>query len=324
MDLIPYNSKLVPNARGIPNCGNSCYYNSLMQSLISCSSFYFELLKLKRNELYMPPYIKLLFDQYFEAVSNSNLLKPNDDYKFFEHAVSEKMIAHLKFAPNTQQDADHALKQIFAQLDILPNVSRLFMHRYRVESFCHQCEKIVKIDYQENSSIAVPWHFIFNKKNNSQTPIQNYLLQSQEVHEGWTCPVCSSKEQKKKTSYLVMLPEILVLVLDNYKSDEEKRDFDYTDELIFPLNKKQFLHYTLVARILHSGGVGGGHYTADALRRNGWYKFNDNTVTKLSELHSPITPSDAPSDAPYSIAPSPNKNVYMLFYHFKKINNDIP
>ena len=38
-DLQPYNPQRAPAARGMPNLGNTCYYNSLMQALISIPGF---------------------------------------------------------------------------------------------------------------------------------------------------------------------------------------------------------------------------------------------------------------------------------------------
>ena len=39
MDILKYNNDLIPNPVGLNNFGNTCYLNSLLQCLLSCSSF---------------------------------------------------------------------------------------------------------------------------------------------------------------------------------------------------------------------------------------------------------------------------------------------
>ncbi len=134
-----------------------------------------------------------------------------------------------------------------------------------------------------------------------QTNLHSHILKNKEICEqGYICKKCGSKDEKIKTSTLTMLPEILILVLDNYKSDHEKQDFNYPKKMMFPSGGKSLV-YKFISRVQHSGGVGGGHYVADAIRNDGWYHFNDNHVAKLSSI------------------PKSNKYTYMAFYHYEKI-----
>ena len=46
-------------------------------------------------------------------------------------------------------------------------------------------------------------------------------------------------------------------------------------------NKK--ILYNLIGIINHYGGAFYGHYTANCLNRNRWYKFNDEIVLEMKE-----------------------------------------
>ena len=78
-----------------------------------------------------------------------------------------------------------------------------------------------------------------------------------------------------------------------YNSRPIRRGNDVEIKKFFILRKNRFFatlnannkEYKLCAMVNHSGGTGGGHYTAACRRKNGsWIMANDNFITELNGL----------------------------------------
>ena len=61
------------------------------------------------------------------------------------------------------------------------------------------------------------------------------------------------------------------------------------------------LKYKLKSDILHSGGLGGGHYVARGYRDGKYYMFNDSSVHEIDSMNS-------------------TANTYMMFYELEHFN----
>jgi len=112
----------------------------------------------------------------------------------------------------------------------------------------------------------------------------------------WFCPMCRSCQPATKTLSVWRYPDFLIIHLKRFiyvKKDDigcqkvdNRVDFpleglDMTPYLAGPLQQggEQFQLY---ATVNHSGGPGGGHYTAYACHpiHNTWHLFNDSSVSK--------------------------------------------
>jgi len=135
------------------------------------------------------------------------------------------------------------------------------------------------------------------------------------ANDPWYCPKCKEFHQAMKKFDLFKLPQILVVHLKRFQYSKWSRDKLSTvvDFPIEGLDLSSFLHdkspdkdtiYDLFAVSNHSGGLGGGHYTAYAKNKfdNKWYLFNDSSCSLVSE--SNIVSSSA----------------YVLFYSKKSKN----
>jgi len=115
--------------------------------------------------------------------------------------------------------------------------------------------------------------------------------------EQWYCSECKEHHSAFKKLDLWSLPEILVIHLmrfqyaqNTYFVHRQKlddlvtfplKDLDLGEFVLNPADKDRAM-YDLYAVSEHSGGLGGGHYTATALDDNTgvWYHYNDSVVTR--------------------------------------------
>ncbi|KAL5196698.1 hypothetical protein ABZP36_000210 [Zizania latifolia] len=112
----------------------------------------------------------------------------------------------------------------------------------------------------------------------------------------WYCPCCKKHQQAMKKLDLWRLPEVLVIHLKRFSYTQFIRnkletfvDFPICDlDLSSYVTDKSELsscHYRLYAISNHYGNMGGGHYTASIYHEDskGWYKFDDECVTPITE-----------------------------------------
>jgi ubiquitin carboxyl-terminal hydrolase 4/11/15 len=122
----------------------------------------------------------------------------------------------------------------------------------------------------------------------------------------WYCPKCKEHVRAFKKFDLFTLPKILIVHLKRFRYAQSSfymhRDkittlvtfpIEYLDLAPFVLGPQsnQPLVYDLFAVSEHSGGLGGGHYTATAKNPDNqkWYCFNDSS-TSQSSADDAVTP----------------------------------
>lgn len=250
MSNIKYNPDLSPAPIGLPNTGVICYFNSFLQSLISCSSF-IEVL----NNIKNPNPLCILLKRLSAGESVSLEI-----FKTFKSKVGNK------FA-NGQEDTNELFIQF---MDVLacPELDMLFESRFRTLLKCENCG-YSKMASQPDENI-----FIDLSRENITNFVQNLRFSSQHL-EDYRCEKCN-KCHVKAYRKMTLTPECLVIVLKKYK---EKWSADIPTE--FNIDKYK---YRLIATNDHSGGMSGGHYWARILRKNKYFVANDSNITKLESL----------------------------------------
>ncbi|KAF0690341.1 Aste57867_18272 [Aphanomyces stellatus] len=116
----------------------------------------------------------------------------------------------------------------------------------------------------------------------------------------WYCPKCKTHVRALKKFDLFSLPDILLVHLKRFRYAQNSyfvhRDkintlvtfpiegLDMGEFVIGPTDPNASTVYDLYAVSEHSGGLGGGHYTAKAKnpRNNKWYSFNDSYASESS------------------------------------------
>jgi len=178
--------------------------------------------------------------------------------------------------------------------------------------------QIISLESGEVLSTTPEPYFMVNlsipKENKSPTLINCFDLyvegESLENENAWYNEVTKSKQNvKKKISYW-SLPNILVIDIKRFNSNNIKNqilvDFPLEDlnlsKYVIGYKKDSYV-YTLYGICNHSGNVFGGHYTSYVKNANDkWYHFNDTNVSEIKDPTQLVSPK-----------------AYCLFYRKKSI-----
>ena len=309
-NLIRYNPKFELNPVGFHNKGATCYFNAMIQSLLSCTSFISVIVsdKKKYNE---NPITKAFID----IIENSKT-KPNSVYMISSNIwdimmdiLSKKNKSNMFMQLSGQQCAREGFHYLLDSIDSLRDIQNLFIHRYNTLIKCFDCDKCVSDVKRVNNLFEVQPELKneqidkFKKYHNGDIdPDGNILMdrflekQFGYVDKDFICPKCKMKGEKLTVDCLVMVPEILVVLSKKY-SNGQKLDIytNFPEYMEFTSNTENRLKYSAVSQIEHAGGLNGGHYWAICKRAGGWYNLND----------SSISPGEF----------KPTNNTYMVFYH---------
>jgi len=107
----------------------------------------------------------------------------------------------------------------------------------------------------------------------------------------WYNEETSSYEDAKRGYIFWSLPDIFIIDIKRWNNNGQKKQLLITSELtnidfskyVKGYNKESYT-YDLYGICNHSGGAGGGHYTAHIKNANNkWYEFNDTSVNEISE-----------------------------------------
>ncbi|KAI0179967.1 ubiquitin carboxyl-terminal hydrolase-like protein [Hypoxylon sp. FL1284] len=111
----------------------------------------------------------------------------------------------------------------------------------------------------------------------------------------WFCPRCKEHRRASKKFDIWKTPDILIIHLKRFSSSGFRRDklevlvdfpienLDITSRVLHKEDGKQEV-YDLIGVDCHWGGLGGGHYTAQAKNflDGKWYNYNDPSVSQVS------------------------------------------
>lgn len=325
MNLINYNPNLELRPFGFNNLGSTCYFNAVLQSLLSCTSFVEKLLYNKNNKYYKEnPVIKNITELIEMALLNNNSNDVNLINKIQQMSpnIWHKMIM-LLYKKNNIKDNNYMIGQqcaregfhcLLESMDNVDDIQNIFLHRYKNMIYCIDCKKCVSNVDSVCSLFEVQPDlkteqierfkkfdiFLDDNENNFNSEMNKFLLkQTGYVDKYYICPECKKKGEKYKISCLVMVPEVLVVLSKKYIANNKLDIYtDFPKELEFKGKDNLILKYEAVSQIEHSGGLNGGHYWSISRRKDGWYVLNDNQYTKSEFM--------------------PTKNTYIVFYHLMK------
>jgi ubiquitin C-terminal hydrolase len=298
MSLTRYNPKYELPPAGFHNLGFTCYYNALLQSLLSCTSFTQELLgNAEYNDDQLPKILVYLIRALRSADPSPDIARLAPiTWKVMIRKLAEKSHEFAQFAVG-QQCAAEGYSLLLQALEDHQGIQNLFFHRRRNKLFCPDCQtwfsevnelnNVFEVEPTPRSYSVEDLKANINSDAASVANLNEFLLnQVGSVDRDCICSKCNIKSNKIRQSSLVMIPEILFVMSKKYKYEGVGQKMDvYTDfpaRLEFPAKGKTKLVYEAVAQIEHSGGLNGGHYWAICRRRDGWYCLNDTHVSPAS------------------------------------------
>ena len=307
MELIAYDKNFVPYPFGLTNSGAICWFNSLLQSLLSCSSLNKTIIenqhqtKFASNEI-LKHYLKLL--QYgLDNDKPRQVFLDQDHVQIINIIIKKQEKSKFKRKLGSgNQDADEGFKLV---IDAIKNksITQLFQLRYRGFITCNLCKHTHESTPNMgdlNITIDIAMDIFDGKPADKHAEIiQKYIIYHDEyLDDNYTCIKCKLKGNKLKYAKLTMLPEMLVLLFKKYTSAGGsvraiKQNITFPQSLSFSRGKKK---YQLISQCEHSGSLGGGHYWAISSRKNGTFNLND-SGTSITNF-------------------SPSIGTYLVFYHY--------
>jgi len=267
-----YNEKYEFNPNGFVNLGATCYFNSLVQGLMSCTQLTETILEMD-DRLGLSPVLSA-YKQMLLTVSTGDVKTAMQSVvPLWKTLISELRKSGNKTFGSGQEDSSEALTLILQSMNSFM-VDYLFEHKYERIIFCHHCNKICS--RPEDTSIIYEVHY------KDLTPhggdLNRYILNHRPpMDESYICPKCNKAGKKTQAKQLVVIPEIFVVQYNKYES---KWPAAVPTELKIPTTDGSYMKYILVSQTLHSGSQRGGHYWAYAKRAGGVFNLNDTSVSK--------------------------------------------
>lgn len=281
-----HNESLLLDAKGAINKGVICHFNSLIQSIFSCTSVINFLIK---NESGQSEIISKLID----------ILKVQVSDKYINTYPLLSVLSSDGFGEK-QEDASEGF-----MLLIDNELNNFFKHTYRINTYCPECKKVVKSNTNTEVFISIPplekkiiegIEYLYNDysqellgDDNKLDSLNRYIKQTKVL----TDKVCSKCKNKSCVDIyqLETLSEVLVLLLKKYS---KKNIINFPPTMTFK-TKTNNIHYKLVSQIEHRGRQRSGHYYAKCLRKEGYMLLDDLNIKQTPNRPTPQT--------------------YMVFYH---------
>ena len=128
-----------------------------------------------------------------------------------------------------------------------------------------------------------------------------------EKENSWYCSKCKKNQEAFKKLEIYRAPNILIVQLKRFdcktenvyegfiknKKNESLVDFPLKDldisKYVVEENSKKDCLYDLCAISQHYGALSSGHYTAFCLNQGEWYNFDDENVSKISDLKKVVS-----------------------------------
>ena len=302
---------------GLYNQGNTCYLNSLIQTLFMTPEFRKIILNFEYNSKIhvekkdcIPYQLSKLFARlqlkYRNSEETKNLTK---SFQWFHNEENE------------QSDIQELIHILF---DALNNneIYNLFQGDLENIIKCTECEN-ESIHQEKFIDLSIPVKNN-NKKIESlkQSLEQFFSIEELKDDNLYQCDKCNKKVIGEKYIKIKKIPKILMLALNRFEYDyihqmkkkiNTKFDFDEKINEINGIN----INYNLYSIIVHCGSAMGGHYYSliKSFEDNKWYKFDDNFVFEISnfeEFKNQISGNDS----------NLNDNTsYILFYKDSSLDN---
>ena len=296
-----FDTAVTPN--GFRNTGVICYFNSLLQVLLSspvlndCILNYEEppMTENEKKETALvvkdkPTSVSFKLLNMFLRKTLNNDPKVKIKLEHFSYKILHSVMLHVKknnpkhrFG-NSQEDANEGLLFL---LDSLQNKTheKLQRSKIKVSLVCMECNAVVSKKEEEIMQFYVNENYkkqkceLFKHDND----MIQYIRNNECIVEGYNCGDCGKKVKVRKVEQLINISSVLIVVFKKYL---RKYVVDFPASFSLGGINNQ-LNYVLVGQVEHYGGRSGGHYTARGLRKDGKvYLFNDNNVSEVEGFQS--------------------------------------
>lgn len=269
--------EVAPAPRPLQNIGSICYWNALMQALISCTSITKALKETSPKGPVGAAYMRLVDGTEESAVVLDTLRRD----------LRKRGI--ITTFGSQQESADEGL---FLLMDAMPAAAKeMIMHRHIRVCICDVCGQ--PSDETREMSCHVE---MFGAPATSPKEFASVLMHRIAKLDDYICEHCSNRSVYR-SEQLSMIPEILVVMFTGKFTDASRPTADYfPEEFVIPSKRGNNMNFRVVATVRHSGGLNSGHYWSVVRRGNRCYLANDSSISTVASI-------------------TPDPSVFMVFYH---------
>ena len=247
---------------GLQNTGSICYFNSLVQGLISCSSF------VKRVEEKGETSVA-------KTMSAFLLSSKNKDVKILTIVpILQQVALGHKFFGHQQEDASEGFDLLIDKLG--PSIESLFTSKWRVDVYCDVCKNMVSTTTDTMNRLIMEKSFI--PLYDDHDPFEAYMSANMSEFDDYKCATCKTKNVRgMKVARLMDPPDVYIVSFNKFMA---KWGVAYPEvvDVRYGFKYDKIAKYRVVAVIRHFGGRRGGHYNATVNRAAGVYKVDDTSV----------------------------------------------
>ncbi|VDK74365.1 unnamed protein product [Litomosoides sigmodontis] len=309
-----------PGYTGLYNLGNTCFMNSVLQTLFNTVPLRHiftknEFVKFvnRTNKMGTMGVISSVFSAMMDSVWSGlfGVLRPQQFLETFAAEVNASLADgqqhdaqefQIYLLDALHEDTNRVVKRVtfeqnYTGADLKTEaddyneklrrfacspISDIFNCQTVSSLQCNKCKRqSVTFEELAQLSIEVP-----NKNSTIEDCIRNHF-QDVELDGSckWRCPDCESLQTATRRTFLWKLPEILVIHLKRFTfmGDNWQKNDSYVTFNTFPL-KLQTEYFSLYAVVNHRGSLNSGHYTATIRNQitKQWLLFDDDAVTPVN------------------------------------------
>lgn len=299
MSLTLYDAKLELPAFGLRNSGAICYFNSMLQCFLSCTSVLkvFDSTGIRtRNQLCAEVWTAITRAR--EGVDASDMSIRIWDA--FREQMREKGIRTT--IGSGMEDAHEGFVKFLEAFDA-PELEMLFENRYKTVVQCGRCGDCRALLNDKNKpQIDTRVFCKLALEDFLKADVETLILQrDDETDADYRCSACNEKNVHSRIERLVFTPEVIILLFEKWeqcagakKATYKRWAADAPDVITIPGQRSE-IRYRRVAMSEHGGDTDGGHYWAHARRRDGGYRLDDTRVSAAEAM--------------------PTMSTYMAWYH---------
>jgi ubiquitin C-terminal hydrolase len=299
MNKMQFDSKWVAQSFGLTNPNSLCYFNSLLQAMVSQSA---------PNQYILNTPITDGDDndvwREYVAFVNSAITGPVPKNAIGIITALKERLQNDKrrVFGRGQEDAGEGFHLL---LDMMGNdeYAQNFMHRYTHDIYCTKCEKIVSTKCDMSFHVEIPPGYDKNQRKWSDDettpstgPLNKYIRHHTTTLDDFNCPECKEKQKMIRMSHIVHVPNVIVVQFNKFAG---KFISTIPTVLVFPGTNGTTLKYMMTANIKHSGNMNGGHYVTNCLR----FPDGEKRIQLMNDRH--VTDDNFDSSS----------STYIVWYH---------
>lgn len=253
------NTSDAPEPLPLPNIGNSCYMNSVLQTLFNCSMLMSEIEAASTSIPSKPPesatshpsekdsYVLTrslitLYNQYRLKLNCIDMQRFLFDFKYdVGHYAST-------FRSNIQQDAveflDCIISSVNAEFESDPKgpIAQMLNVAFITSAVCIRCEAVTRSETEQHSMLLnIPAPELLQSDWSIQKLMDNYFISE---YRKAKCDSCSC-EEKLVSTRIHQLPKILLLHVLRHSSDNQKREDSVKISETIEFRKTHFSEHTM-------------------------------------------------------------------------------